>query len=240
MNALTPEVRNAINTALAPTEQVLWCGKSVARVAWGDGVVANFRSRPGRMIAIGVSIGFGLYVGWIVLVLLVGMFYWAFNDGIQGFVGVIAFLLVGWGVFVVGYAAAGHIGLPFLTMFIAGRRSYVVTNQNAIVAMHYKSQVKLKRFELATLQEEPEVMRLTKNRVGDVVFGYSTVHVPGDGGGSDTDMFWDTGFPSCPEAEKVAALMRKAIVNRKQVYEHEKMQEMHEDYQGYLKRHGRL
>jgi hypothetical protein len=34
-------------------------------------------------------------------------------------------------------------------------------------------------------------------------------------------MFWDTGFPSCPEAEKVGILMREAIVKRKRVYEQE-------------------
>ncbi|NJN51408.1 MAG: hypothetical protein HC809_06135 [Gammaproteobacteria bacterium] len=140
----------------------------------------------------------------------------------------------------VGYAVMGHLGLPFLTMLIAGRRSYILTSHSAIVAFQRKSKVNLKRFELATLQEEPEVLRVTREGIGDIVFGYITVHVPGDSGSSDTDMFWDNGFPSCPEAEKVGVLMREAIVKRKKVYEQETVKQMQEDYQGYLRRHGRL
>ena len=240
MNAFTAEARNAVNATLSPAEQVLWCGKSVKKAAWGDGVVTGFSSRAGRMIAIGMSLGFGIYVGWIFLIMLFGLCYWMFYEGIQGFGGVVAFVLVGWAVLVVGYASIGHVGLPFLTMFIAGKRSYVLTNRNAIVVMQYKSKVNIKRFELAKLQEDPEVLRVTHDGVGDVVFGYDVVHVPGDSGGSDTEMFWDTGFLSCPDAEQVPVLMREAIVKRKQVYEQETMKEMQEDYQGYLRRHGRL
>ncbi|NJN51409.1 MAG: hypothetical protein HC809_06140 [Gammaproteobacteria bacterium] len=87
-------MRRAVAASLSPAEQVLWCGKSVAKAAWGDGVVANFRSRAGRMIAVGLSLGFGLYVGWFFLLLVFGLFYWVFHDGIQGLGGVIGFLML--------------------------------------------------------------------------------------------------------------------------------------------------
>jgi hypothetical protein len=35
MDELTPGVRNAVNAALAPAEQVLWCGKLVGKAARG-------------------------------------------------------------------------------------------------------------------------------------------------------------------------------------------------------------
>lgn len=159
----------------------------------GEGVVAGFRSRAARLVALGLSRGFGLYVGWFFLVLLGGMFYRAFFQGIQGLGGVIGFLVVGWAVLVVGHAAFGHIGLPFLTMFIAGRRSYILASHSAIVVVQSKSRVNVERFELAALREAPEVLRVNQDCVRDVVFGYSTVHVPGDSGGSTSSSgLWHT------------------------------------------------
>jgi hypothetical protein len=239
LKVLTPAVRQALAAVLAPDEQVLWCGKSVPKAAWGEGIPADFKSRAWRILALGLSVGFGLYAAWIFLILVAGMGYWLFAEGLNGIGGVIAFLVVGWAVAVVGYAAFGHIALPALTIFIAGRRSYALTSQSALVLVQGRPKVVVERFELARLQKAPEVLRVNQDGVGDIVFGYDSAVFAGDSGSSDNVMFWDTGFPSCPDAEKVGRLMRDAIVKRKQVYQQETMQEMQADYQGYLRRRGR-
>ncbi|WP_409523040.1 hypothetical protein [Nitrincola sp. MINF-07-Sa-05] len=59
-------------------------------------------------------------------------------------------------------------------------------------------------------------------------------------GGMDIDTHYDTGFTACPEAERVIALFTEAHTHRRKTYERDVIEEMGRDYQGYLRRTGRL
>ena len=131
------------------------------------------------------------------------------------------------------------ICFPWISIRNARQRCYVLTDRQAVTIHEIPDRVQLERADLADVLA-PTVTRQRKDGVGDVIFGgYVVKHYTGDGG-MDVDAFHDTGFTACPEAERVAALFAEARLRRRQSHEREDIEEMGRDYQGWLRRQGRL
>jgi hypothetical protein len=240
-NILPEQVRKKVTEVMLPGEQVLWCDEIVSKAAWHEFFPSPAQTLGQRKFLLVGTIIFGLYIGYIFLGILYSWFHIVFVEGIDNGMLFLVFLVIGIIVLLLGISAFSFIGLPYLARYLARDRFYILTNRNAIVVKKFSKHVHLERKdELALLQEAPTVERVDAEGVGDIVFDFTYHYFHGTDTGLDNEMYHDEGFLSCPDAVQVAALMHDAIIRRKPEYERETMKEMQEDYQGYLRKTGRL
>jgi hypothetical protein len=239
LKVLSGPVRQALQRILQPEERVLWAGKAVPGAAWGDMMPGVVKSRWVRAMffTIIATVSLGLlalfllmFIGGLVLDLQRGKF------GMSDALWLLLFLPF---VLLITLPLLVSIIYPWLSIRRARHRSYVLTNHRAVTAREISDDVQLELVELGTV-EEPSLSRLRRDGVGDVIFGGFVIRTYTGDGGMDIDTHIDTGFTACPEAERVIALFTEARAHRRKTYERDVIEEMGRDYQGYLRRTGRL
>lgn len=236
---LSGSVREALKPILYPGERVLWAGKPIPRAAWADIMPSTIQSTWAQAILYTLSAGMGLYVlTWMLLIMVVGIGSDIQNGkfSLWGFILTLPILAI---LLLFAFNLVLLIIFPWLSVRRARHRSYVLTDRQAVTAYETTQGVELECADLADVLA-PSITRKRKNGVGDVIFGgYCVRQMTGDGG-MDINSTFDTGFTACAEAERVAALFAKARQERIPKRELEDIEEMGRDYQGWLRRKGRL
>lgn len=237
---LSDAEREALKPLLYPGEQALWVGRPVSRAAWGDMMPSATNSRWSRVLMYTITAGMALYLlFWMLLVMVVGIG----SDIQKGHFSVWGFLLTSpilIFLLIFGWTMVLIIANPWLSMRMARNRVYVLTNRQAVTLYETSEGVTLERVDLADVVQEPTVHRLRKDGVGDIIYGgFSVTQMSGDGG-MDMHADFDTGFNACPDAQRVRDLFTEARRHRMTNREREDIDEMQRDYQGWLRRNGRL
>jgi hypothetical protein len=239
LKVLSGSVQQALQGILQPEERVLWAGKPVPGAAWGDMMPAAAGSRWVRAVffIILATVALGLLAFF--LLILIGGFVVDLRRGKIGSSDIFWLFLFLPVMLWIAWQLLSLVIYPWLSIRQARNRSYVLTDHRAVTAREISGDVQLELVELGTV-EEPLLARLRKDGVGDVIFGGFVVRWYTGDGGMDVDTCIDTGFTACPEAERVIALFTEARAERRKTYERDVIEEMGRDYQGYLRRTGRL
>ncbi len=239
LKALSGSVQHALQGILQPEERVLWAGKSMPGAAWGDMMPAAVESRWVRAVFFTILATVSLGLLAIFLLIVIGGFVVDLQRGKIGSSDIFWLLLFLPVMLWIAWQLLSMVIYPWLSIRQARNRSYVLTDHRAVTAREISGDVQLEFVELGTV-EEPLLARLRKDGVGDVIFGGFVVRWYTGDGGMDVDTRIDTGFTACPEAARVIALFTEARAERRKTYERDVIEEMGRDYQGYLRRTGRL
>lgn len=218
--------------------RVLWSGRPVPDAAWFEIMPSQLERRTTRAVLYVITACFALFVlFWVG----VGVVLWIgelFRDDL-GWWDLLWFPLGGLMLAFFAYLPALYVIFPWLSVRNARRRRYVLTDRYAIIVTESRHGEEVDRVHL-TRAEAPRLHRVRADGVGDVMFGgYTVDHYTGDGGMTVT-AFYDTGFTACPEAERVFELFKEARADLMANGEREDIEEMGRDYQGWLRKQGRL
>lgn len=234
---LSMPARESMKTILQPNEQVLWSGKPLPRAAWCESMPGNIKSRRACALLYAITAALASYLFLFLSAALLGYIF----DRLSGngnwwnlvTLPIVAGLLLCDAFFLL------LVIFPWISIWQARHRSYVLTNRKAITISEFPRDIKLKWMDLGDV-EAPRVTRKRKDGLGDIIFsGTMTRSTTGDLGMKVYTSF-DTGFTACPEAEQVAVIFSKARQQRLGDREREDIEEMQRDYQGWLRRKGRL
>jgi len=235
--ALSTPARESLKAVLQPDEHVLWSGKPVPVAAWCESMPGNIKSRWACGVLYAITAALASYCLMFLLAGLLGYFF----DRLSGngswwdivTLPIVAVLLL------IGAFFLLMVIFPWISIWQARYCSYVLTNRQAIMISEFTQNIEIKCMDLGDV-ETPRVTRKRKDRLGDIIFsGTMTRSTTGDLG-MEVHTSFDTGFTACPEAEQVAALFAKARQQRLGDREREDIEEMQRDYQGWLRRKGRL
>ncbi len=238
LTALPAAVRLTVQADLQPEERVLWAGRPVAGAAWGDMMPGTTTSRWARVVMFTIVAGVALYALAIVTVLGLGALVETVQRDDFGParwpVLILMTLVLLWLVYQLGI----RLIYPLVSVRLARKRSYVLTNRRAVVACVTPDGVRMQQIDLGVV-EAPRLLRLRRDGVGDIIFDGQLVEELGIDGSSSSYALFDSGFTACPAAEQVIALFSEARERRRENYERELIREMSEDYQGWLRRNPR-
>lgn len=204
VNQLSTRAREALLEALDPGEQVLWAGRQVPNHSWTVIGTTFPRSLIGRAISLVVFevlalwiVAIGLVLAAAFLDLLLG-FPWSIPEAI-GMLFVLPFSIL---VIGVGLQAATK---PLVVMRAAKQTSFALTGLGVYIVDGGGSEVRIRRYDLARVHP-PDVYRLSKTGIGDVIFDSTTAELIG--GDSDTSAaFFDRGFFAVRDARRVAQMV---------------------------------
>lgn len=207
VNQLSKREREALLSALEPEEHVLWAGRQVPKHAWtvvGTTFPRRLTARAISLVVFEVCafwiVAIGLVFGAVFFELLLG-FPWTIPEAI-GMV-----LLLPFSVLVIG-AGIQAACLPLRVVRVARHTRFALTGLGAYIVDGSSPTVKVRRFDLAGVFP-PDVYRLSKAGIGDVVFASATAELIG--GDSDTSTaFFDQGFFAVRDARRVARLVDEA------------------------------
>lgn len=235
---LSAKAREKIKNVLYPDECVLWAGKPVPSAAWCDVMPGTIKRRRTCVVLYAIAAAGALYILVpLVLALLGGTLQLLMGNVNWGLV--ISLLIISPIILMILFSLIFVVFFPLLSIWQAKYDSYVLTNRQAIIISEFTKDVTLKCVDLADT-EVPSVTRKRKDGLGNIIFeGFVTLSNTG-GGGMDIVTSHDHGFTACRQAEDVAALFDKAREKRISEREHEDIKEMQSDYQGWLRKKGRL
>lgn len=238
IESLSKQARAELAIVMHPQEKVLWSDRPVARHAWTLLSHSYVKSRIGRAIGIVVMEILAMYLLAIGLVFLAACvdIVWTFSSWGSVILTLVLFLPISLGIC---YAGAWCVDAPMRMIRLAKLSVYIVTDRNAFILTDHGKEVVVQQFVLERLGHPPEAFRLLQSGVGDVVLDHKSHMLVG--GDSDTsEVIYDRGFPAVPNAVSVVKLIDDARLARAPVAEAEERAEMQADYQGHLRRAGRL
>jgi hypothetical protein len=235
---LSMPAREVLKAALQPGECVLWSGKPIPSAAWGDVMPGTIESRWACAILYVITAVLSLCILVPILIFLLAGAFEVLRGNVD-WVLVAMLPIIIQIVIIIAVPLFFLVSFPWLSIWQARYHSYVLTNRQAIIISEYTKDVTWKSTDLADA-EAPRVTRKRKDGLGNIIFGGVITRSNTGGGGMDILTSHDYGFTACLEAEEVAALFAKAREQRFYDREREDIEEMQRDYQGWLRRKGRL
>ena len=234
---LSPKAKAELKRLLNPGERVLWLGRPVPSAAWADPMPGTITSRWACLVLYIITPVLALSSLLPLIVLLLGYTVDRLAGNFSAWdlvtLPIVAVLLL------FAFKLLGLIFFPWISISLARRRSYVLTTRQAITIHETPQVVDFYCQDLGDV-DAPTVTRTRKDGVGNVIFGGLCVSRMSGDGGMDMTAHYDTGFTACPDAERVAARFAEARLQRLPDREREDIEEMQRDYQGWLRRKGRL